>query len=126
MWFGDLVTCDWWEYTWLNEGFARYYQYFATALVEPSWELPLQFVVDQLHLALSVDSLENTHPMSHTVNTPEEVKSVFDSISYNKGGSVIRMIEHAIGSEKFKSAIRDYLKAKYVSKNIYLLLDSIL
>lgn len=120
MWFGDLVTCDWWEFTWLNEGFARYYQYFGTAMVESTWDLPLQFVVEQLHVALSADSLETTEAMTHAVNTPEEIKSIFNSISYNKGASVLRMIEHVVGSENFKSAIKEYLRIKYVSTRVKL------
>lgn len=112
MWFGDLVTCDWWEYTWLNEGFARYWQYFGTALVETTWDLPEQFVVEQLQAVFYADSLDSTRPMTHSVNTPDEISSVFDSISYNKGASVLRMIEHAIGSDNFKKSIREYLRTK--------------
>ena len=115
MWFGDLVTCDWWKYTWLNEGFARFYQYFGTAMVEKDWDLGLQFIVDQLHIVFASDSYETTRPLSFDVNTPDEVQGVFDSISYNKGASVIRMIEHIIGTNNFKSAIKDYLKTKYVT-----------
>lgn len=112
MWFGNLVTCDWWKYTWLNEGFARYFQSFGTAMVEPDWDLPLQFIVEQVHTAFRTDGLETSHPLTHDVNTPSEISDIFDSISYNKGASVIRMIEHMIGSEKFRDALRDYLKQK--------------
>lgn len=114
MWFGDLVTCDWWEYTWLNEGFARFYQYFGTALVEDTWDLPLQFTVEQMHVIFHADSSETTHAMTNPVNTPAEIDAMFGSVSYNKGASVIRMIEHTIGSDKFKAAMRDYLRTKYV------------
>lgn len=80
--------------------------------VETTWDLPLQFIVEQLHVALSADSLESTHPLTHEVNTPDEIEDMFDAISYNKGASVIRMIEHIIGSEQFRDALRDYLKQK--------------
>lgn len=81
-------------------------------MVETTWDLPKQFVVEQLQVVLGADSLESTRPMSHPVNTPDEISSVFDSISYNKGASVIRMIEHIIGSDNFKAAVKDYLRVK--------------
>lgn len=112
MWFGDLVTCDWWQYTWLNEGFARYFQYFAMALVQKDWNLELQFVPDQTHAALSTDSLEFSKPLTREVNTPEEISGAFDTITYQKGGSIVRMAEHILGRNKFMIALRQYLKQK--------------
>lgn len=112
MWFGDLVTCDWWQYTWLNEGFARYFQYFATALVQKDWDLELQFVPDQTHGALSTDSLEISRPLTRDVNTPEEIAAAFDTITYQKGSSIVRMAEHILGRNKFIIALRQYLKQK--------------
>ena len=112
MWFGDLVTCEWWSYTWLNEGFATYFEYFATGMVENTWGLDLQFNVDMLQPVLSTDSTETTHPMSHEVNTPSEISAIFDNISYNKGGTIIRMVEHLIGTQNFQTALRDYLRTK--------------
>ncbi|XP_019564006.3 membrane alanyl aminopeptidase [Aedes albopictus] len=111
-WFGDLVTCEWWDVTWLNEGFARYFQFFGTALVETKWDLALQFVVEQLQGVMQMDSLESTHPMTHNVYTPAQVSGIFDSISYNKGAVTLRMVEHLISTEKFKNALRQYIKER--------------
>jgi aminopeptidase N len=110
LWFGDLVTCAWWGDTWLNEGFARFFQYHGTSIAEPLWDVDKQFVVEQVQTALLFDSSESTHPMSHVVNTPAEASSIFNNISYNKGASILRMIQHLIGNTKFVEAIRTYIK----------------
>ncbi|KAH8311145.1 hypothetical protein KR044_004573 [Drosophila immigrans] len=117
MWFGDLVTCEWWSYTWLNEGFARYFQYFGTAFVETEWELEKQFVVDQIQSVMAMDSTNATNPLSDpNTFTPAHLSRMFNSISYNKGATFIRMIEHTMGSDNFKKALQEYLvKYKYQS-----------
>lgn len=112
MWFGDLVTCEWWDVTWLNEGFARYFQYFGTALVEDKWDLEQQFVIEQLQGAMQMDSLESTHPMTHNVYTPAQVSGIFDNISYNKGAVTLRMVEHFMTTTAFQTALRAYIKAR--------------
>lgn len=109
-WYGDLVTCQWWDVTWLNEGFARYFQYFGTAMVEKNWDLEHQFVVEQLQGVMQMDSLESTHPMTHNVYTPSQVSGIFDSISYNKGAVTLRMVEHILTTEKFIYANQQYIK----------------
>ncbi|XP_049281198.1 membrane alanyl aminopeptidase-like [Anopheles funestus] len=109
-WFGDLVTCEWWDVTWLNEGFARYYQYYGTALVETAWDLNDQFVVEQLQGVMQMDSLMSTHPMTHPVYTQSQVSGIFDNISYNKGAVTLRMMEHFLGTDRFQTALRAYIK----------------
>lgn len=112
-WFGDLLTCKWWENTWLNEGFARYFQYFGTQMVPSAnkWDMEYQFVVENLQQSMILDSSENTHPMTHPVNTPSEISAIFDNISYNKGGSILRMLQHMIGVENFQKTLKHYLSA---------------
>ncbi|XP_031623813.1 membrane alanyl aminopeptidase-like [Contarinia nasturtii] len=118
MWFGDLVTCDWWENTWLNEGFARFFEYFGTEMVEAKWGLEQQFIVNQIHVALVGDSLESTKALFHEVNTPDEIGDRFGLISYYKGGSVIRMFEHTFGHDKFTDALRHYLKTNALKTSV--------
>nr|CAD7430391.1 unnamed protein product [Timema monikensis] len=84
-WFGDLVGPRWWSYLWLNEGFATYFEFFATALVETTWRLEEQFVVREVHSAFSADASEWSHPMTYDVYSPTEIGNIFDSISYAKG-----------------------------------------
>ncbi|XP_012524023.2 uncharacterized protein LOC105829586 [Monomorium pharaonis] len=111
-WFGNLVSPQWWKYLWLNEGFARYFEYHAPARVFDDKTLESQFVVDQVHSAFSADSSKSTHPMSYDVATPREIRSIFDSINYAKAGSVLRMVEKTYGIELFDSALKDYLEKR--------------
>ncbi|XP_076764228.1 putative aminopeptidase-2 [Xylocopa sonorina] len=111
-WFGNLVSPRWWKYLWLNEGFARYFQYFGTDSIEQDWSLEAQFVVEQLHSALESDSAASTHAMTHDVYSPTEIRGIFDSISYAKAASVIRMMKKVYGSDVFYKALQNYLKKR--------------
>ncbi|XP_032514950.2 aminopeptidase A-like isoform X2 [Danaus plexippus] len=110
MWFGNLVTMKWWDEVWLNEGFASYMQVKALNAIEPSWTMLDQFLVRTMHSVLDIDSKLSSHPIVQTVETPDEITAIFDSISYNKGASVLRMLEGFIGEENFRLGVSDYLK----------------
>lgn len=84
--------------------------------VETKLGLDQQFVVDQIQVVMSMDSTNNTNPMSdENTNTASDLSRMFNSISYNKGGSIIRMVKHAIGEENFRRSLNDYLNQKYVA-----------
>ena len=91
-WFGNLVTMKWWNDLWLNESFATF---MATKFVDkfyPEWDLWNQFVEDAMNVAMGLDSLKTTHPIDVKVNSPAEIREIFDAISYDKGGCVLRML----------------------------------
>lgn len=109
-WFGNLVTMRWWTDLWLNEGFASWIEYLATDHNFPEWHMWTQFVVDEQQQALKLDALENTHPIEVTINHPDEIRTIFDAISYAKGSSVIHMLEQFLGANTFRDGLRLYLK----------------
>jgi len=109
-WFGNLVTMRWWTDLWLNEGFASWIEYLAVDKLFPDWEMWTQFIVDDQHTALKLDALENTHPIEVSINHPDEIRSIFDAISYYKGSSVIHMLEQYLGHDVFRDGLRYYLK----------------
>ncbi|XP_069688788.1 aminopeptidase N-like [Periplaneta americana] len=111
-WFGDLVSPDWWKFLWLNEGFATYFGNFAAAAVEPTWRLAEQYVVDVHQNALEADSVLTTHPITQDVYSPAEITGIFDDISYDKAGSIIRTAEHFLSHATFVKALRNYLNNK--------------
>ena len=110
MWFGDLVTMEWWDDLWLNESFASWMGTKAVDWLFPDWEMWTQFVNMDTNRALSLDSLKNSHPIEQEVKNPAEVSQLFDAISYSKGGSVLRMLEHFLGPEVFRGGLYRYLK----------------
>ncbi|MDE1811141.1 MAG: M1 family metallopeptidase, partial [Candidatus Micrarchaeota archaeon] len=113
-WFGDLVTMRWWNDLWLNESFATYMSTKAMTAVFPEWEMDKQYILDTIGTALAADQLKSTHPISVNVNEPAEVDQIFDEISYEKGGSVLSMIEDYVGIEAFREGLHHYLnKHKY-------------
>lgn len=109
-WFGNLVTMKWWNDLWLNESFATWMSYLAIAELYPKWDYWTQFVVDEQLPAFKEDSLENTHPINVTINHPDEIRTIFDAISYNKGGSVLNMLYAYMGAADFRDGLRVYLK----------------
>lgn len=115
-WFGNLVTMQWWDDLWLNESFATYMSYKAVHHYYPEWELPLQYYEDTINNALTADQLCSTHPINVNVNTPGEVAEIFDHISYDKGGSVLHMLEHFVTEKIFRQGLHTYLK-KYSYQN---------
>lgn len=109
-WFGNLVTMRWWTDLWLNEGFASWIEYLAVDKLFPDWDMWTQFIVDEQHVALKLDALEHTHPIEVPINHPDEIRSIFDAISYSKGSSVIHMLEQYLGHDTFRDGLRYYLK----------------
>jgi puromycin-sensitive aminopeptidase len=110
MWFGDLVTMEWWDDLWLNESFASWMGDKAVDFCYPEWEMWTQFVSMDTNAALSLDGLRSSHPIEANVDDPAEIRELFDAISYSKGGSVLRMLEDFLGAETFQRGLHDYLK----------------
>ncbi|EGC35999.1 hypothetical protein DICPUDRAFT_47371 [Dictyostelium purpureum] len=115
-WFGNLVTMEWWSMIWLNEGFAEFFGYFASASLYPEWNVWLEFSQNIYNKALYLDSLSSTHPVQLTVRTTSQIAEIFDDISYDKGASIVKMIQNLLGPDNFRNALRYYLK-KYSYQN---------
>src|SRR3989344_4181595 len=109
-WFGNLVTMKWWDDLWLNESFATFMAQKAVSEVFPEWEYDLRFYEDILESALSADSLKSTHSISVPIKHVKDVSQIFDRISYEKGCSVLHMLESYIGNESFRKGLTIYLK----------------
>lgn len=108
-WFGNLVTMKWWNDLWLNEGFASWIEYLAIDHIYPEWQLWTQFLVDDRETGLKLDALEHTHPIEVPVHHPDEIRTIFDAISYSKGAAIINMLHQYLGPKNFQDGLRHYL-----------------
>jgi puromycin-sensitive aminopeptidase len=109
MWFGDLVTMQWWEGIWLNEAFATFMEIACSDAYRPDWRVWDTFG-RMRSMAFDVDSLCATRAIEYPVHSPEEAEGMFDVLTYEKGASVLRMLEQHIGPEVFRDGVRRYLK----------------
>ena len=110
MWFGDLVTMSWWNGIWLNEAFATFMEMLAVDAWKPEWRRWETFGVSRA-AALGVDGLHATRPIEFHVGAPREADAMFDVLTYEKGASVLRMLEQHLSPEVFRAGVRDYLRA---------------
>ena len=108
--FGNLVTMDFWDGLWLNEGFATWMSWYSCNTFYPEWKVWQGYVTDSLQSALSLDSLRSSHPIEVPVKRANEINEIFDAISYSKGSCVLRMISKYLGEQTFMEGIRRYLK----------------
>ncbi|XP_048084131.1 glutamyl aminopeptidase [Alosa alosa] len=115
-WFGNIVTMDWWDDLWLNEGFASFFEYVGVEKAEPDWGMRDIMLISDVLPVMVDDALLSSHPIIVDVSTPAEITSVFDSISYSKGASILRMLEDHLGRDTFRDGCREYLK-KFTFQN---------
>jgi puromycin-sensitive aminopeptidase len=109
MWFGDLVTMKWWNGIWLNEAFATFMELTTTDDFRPDWAVWTTFGAGKA-AAMATDGLRATRPVEFTVGRPEEAEAMFDVLTYQKGGAVLRMLEQYLGQETFRKGIAHYLR----------------
>src|SRR5262249_7759300 len=109
MWFGDLVTMTWWNGIWLNEAFATFMEILAVDAWKPAWQRGTTFGVSRA-AALSVDGLHSTRPIEFHVEAPRDADAMFDVLTYEKGASVLRMLEQYLGAAMFRDGVREYLR----------------
>ncbi|MCL4433574.1 MAG: M1 family metallopeptidase [Actinobacteria bacterium] len=109
MWFGDLVTMKWWNGIWLNEAFATFMELLCVDAFRPEWHRWVGFGIER-EQAMDVDALHSTRPVEYPVGPPEEAQSMFDVITYQKGASVLRMLEQYLGGEVFAKGVGKYLR----------------
>ncbi len=110
MWFGDLVTMQWWNGLWLKESFATFMANVCLNSWKPEWNIWDDFAQSRAD-AEETDSLESTHAIENPVNHPDEATEMFDVISYQKGCSVLYQLHEFIGAETFRKGCVRYLRA---------------
>jgi aminopeptidase N len=108
-WFGNLVTPADWKYLWLNESFATYFGYGVVAHYHPRWGVWDQFLLTETANALSRDGLRDTIAIEIPGGEHVVINSSTAPIIYNKGASILRMIEGVIGLEAYQRGVRRYL-----------------
>lgn len=110
-WFGNLVTPADWKYLWLNESFATYFGYGVVAHYHPEWEIWQQFLNGTTGSAMARDGLIENFPIEIPGGEHLVINTSTAPIIYNKGGSILRQIEDAIGPESFQKGLQRYLTA---------------
>ncbi len=108
LWFGDLVTMGWWNGLWLNEAFATWASLKAVHAWKKHWGIWEKFGRSRSR-AMSTDALGSTRPIEFTVGHPDDAKEMFDVLTYEKGASVMRMLECWLGEELFQKGIALYM-----------------
>ncbi len=109
-WFGDMVTMQWWDNLWLNEGFATWMADKASGDWHPDWNYE-QDTASSLDGTLNNDAARTTRTIRAEANTPAEIAEMFDGIAYGKAGAVIGMVENWVTPEVFRQGVHNYLAA---------------
>lgn len=108
-WFGNLVTMRWWNDLWLNEAFATWLAYKVVDAWKPKWRVWRDYE-EHKAVALPIDALNNTRAISCEVKSVAAITAQFDSLTYEKGGAVLRMVESYLGEARFRDGVRIYMR----------------
>ncbi len=109
-WFGDMVTMEWWNNLWLNEGFATWMENKPLEAWKPEWNIS-QDVASGLNGTLNLDAQRVTRTIRANAETPDQINEMFDGITYGKAGAMLLMVENYLGEETFRQGVHNYLAA---------------
>ncbi|KAJ5986253.1 hypothetical protein N7451_010618 [Penicillium sp. IBT 35674x] len=109
-WFGNLVTMNFWDDLWLNEGFATWMAWYACNAFYPEWNVWQTYTCEDLQRGLALDGMRSSHPVLVPIKSDDDIGQIFDDICYAKGACVLRMIASAVGQEPFLQGIRVYIR----------------
>ncbi len=115
-WFGDLVTMKWWDDLWLNESFATFMAYKAVHHFWPKWHVWTDYLTETIFEGMALDSLRSSHAIQGHIEDVAEIHELFDEIAYDKGGSILRMLEEYLSPDVFRDGLRAYI-AKFQYNN---------
>lgn len=115
-WFGNLVTMDFWNDLWLNEGFATWFLWHTMHHFYPEWNVWQNFVVYTQQTAMMVDFRPSAHPVVMPILSLTDIEQVSDEITYQKGCSLIVMLAEFMGADEFFTGLRSYIH-KFAWKN---------
>ena len=110
MWFGDLVTMQWWDDLWLNESFATFASVLCQAEATEYKHAWTTFANVEKSWAYRQDQLPSTHPVAADIPDLHAVEVNFDGITYAKGASVLKQLVAYVGLEAFLAGLRDYFR----------------
>jgi len=110
MWFGDLVTMEWWDDLWLNESFATYMATLALVSSTRFTDGFQAFRQGEKRWAYWQDELPTTHPIATDVPDTVNAFTNFDGITYGKGASVLKQLSYYVGPDAFRAGVSSYLK----------------
>uniref|UniRef100_A0A4W3JEW8 Aminopeptidase n=1 Tax=Callorhinchus milii TaxID=7868 RepID=A0A4W3JEW8_CALMI len=107
-WFGNLVTMEWWNDIWLNEGFARYMEFVSVGATYP--KLQDDYLLNTCFGAMGRDSMNSSRAISTVAESPTQIKEMFDTVSYEKGACILHMLRNFLTEEVFQSGLVSYLR----------------
>ncbi|KAF4696462.1 hypothetical protein FOZ60_000153 [Perkinsus olseni] len=108
-WFGNLVTMEWWDDLWLNEGFATFMENLSADALFPDLGLWNMYVSSDLESAFHLDGMRSSHPIKVPISAAEDVDEVFDAISYEKGCAIVRTLWAVLGPDAFQKGVQVYM-----------------
>ncbi|KAL4067568.1 leucyl aminopeptidase [Scleroderma citrinum] len=125
MWFGDITTMEWWDYLYLNEGFATLMgEVIVVGMIYPEWKVDSEFISENLNDALDLDAKLSSHPIEVHCPDANQINQIFDSLSYAKAASVLRMLSNFVGQDRFLKGVSIYLKkhlyANTITKDLWM------
>jgi len=110
-WFGNIVTCQWWDDIWLNEALTTWLDHHVTDRFEPTWDYALDANANSASFALETDSLTTSPPVRKPITTNDDIIGAFDNgTTYAKGASLLTMLSGWLGEERLRDALRAHVR----------------